>query len=130
MSFTWVCPSGRNCCGGARAICCGCSKCVGGQRGGAFNNPPIASTLLLTGLLAPSRSNTQDGNGRAVRKQTSAQLLVFPSLSLCAALSQTTTAHNGGGGKARQRAQRYGNKLKGNQRRHVVYDNPGCTNHH
>ena len=26
---------------------------LGGKRGGAYNNPPTASTLLLTGLLAP-----------------------------------------------------------------------------
>ena len=75
---------------------------------------PLPLLCFRPAFWPPSRSNTQDGNGRAVRKQTSAQLLVFSSLSLRSALSQATAAHNGGGGKARRRAQRYGKKLKVN----------------
>ena len=96
----------------------------------AVRSRPRPLPLLCPAFWPPSRSYTQNGSSKAVRKQTSKQLLVFPPLPLCATRSQTTAAHDSGGGKARRRAQRYANKFRGNQRRYVACNDPGYTNHH
>ena len=118
-----------NCCCGSRTICCGRSECVGPRRSSAFNAPPIASTLLLTGLLAPIPIQYPRRQRQSHLETTLQTVVGVPSRCHLELPSHKQPQHTTAAGRKFGGKPKDANTLKCDQSGHVAYDDPGCWDH-